>query len=230
MRLGAPITTLFLFGVTVVTLGIMMAIFPAELAIPISGSTITPVLLLELATDPKHLVHIFGEVDDPLRAARIAAMNLGNTIDYLLMPAYGLFIFSFFAGLKTHLADPQWRIFGWLGIIAAMADAVENWLMFQIVGDIANSGASLGLLPYAVWTKFGLLALCCGAAGSGFIQLRRPILAILCAPAPLLFIPSFLYPMEFARVGTSVIALGWLAMALYAFSQWRAVRDGRARG
>ena len=223
MRIGAPLTTLFLFGVTLVTLGIMTAIFPAELAIPISGSTITPVLLLELATDPSHLVHIFGAVDDPLRPSRIAAMNLGNAVDYLLMPAYGLFIFSFFSGLAHRLSTVKWRVFGWLGLASAAADAVENCLMFQILDKMPDASTELGLLPYAVWTKFGLLALCCAAAGFAFVQLRRPLLALLCAPAPLLLIPSFANPMVFASIGTSVIALAWIAMAIYAFSCWRAI-------
>ncbi len=223
MRIGAPLTTLILFGITLVTLGIMTAIFPSQLAVPVEGSTITPILLLELATGPQYLVHIFGAVDDTLRPSRIEAMNLGNAIDYLLMPAYGLFIFSFFAGVSGRLKTENWRLFGWLGIGAALSDALENWLMFQIVGKMTNANAEFSILPFAVWSKFGLLALSCAAAGFAFVQLRRPFLALLCAPAPLLLVPSFAFPMELAPIGTSVIALAWIAMAIYAFSCWRSI-------
>ena len=71
-------------------------------------------MLLEFASKPEHLTHIFGETDDPLRDARIAGMNMGNALDYPFMLAYGLFILSFFACVARQLPGGLWLIFGWL--------------------------------------------------------------------------------------------------------------------
>lgn len=220
MRLGSYPLTAFLFALTVAILMVMQGYFPAALAVPLPGSTIRPVLLLELASQPQHLVHIFGEPGDPLRAARIAGMNTGNAIDYLLMPSYGLLTLSFFVGIARELRAGFWRVFGAMGVIAAVSDAIENWLMFRIVGNMADPLADMALLPYPVWIKFGLLALSCGGAAWAFARLRRWILAALCLPAPVMLIPGILDPLHTAPLATSLIGLGWLAMLLHAVTRW----------
>lgn len=221
MRLGSYPLTAILFVLTLAILAVMQGYFPAELAIPLPGSTIRPVLLLELASQPQHLVHIFGEPGDPLRGARIAGMNTGNAIDYLLMPSYGLLTLSFFIGIAGELRAGFWRVFGTMGVIAACADAFENWLMFRMVADMAGPQSEMALLPYPVWIKFGLLALSCGGAAWAFIRLRRWVLAALCLPAPLMLVPGLLDPLHTAPLATSLIGLGWLAMAVHAATRWR---------
>lgn len=220
MRLGSYPLTAFLFVLTVAILAVMQGYFPAELAIPLPGSTIRPVLLLELASQPQHLAHIFGEPGDPQRAARIAGMNTGNAIDYLLMPSYGLLTLSFFIGISRDLGAGFWRVFGAMGVIAAVSDAIENWLMFGMVADMANPLNEMAVLPYPVWTKFGLLAMSCGGAAWAFVRLRRWVLAALCLPAPLMLVPGMLGPLHTAPLATSLIGLGWLAMAVHAATRW----------
>jgi hypothetical protein len=220
MRLGSYLLTAFLFVLTAAILAVMQGYFPAALAIPLPGSTIRPVLLLELASQPQHLVHIFGEPGDPLRAARIAGMNTGNAIDYLLMPSYGLLTLSFFVGIAGELRAGFWRLFGVMGVVAAVSDAFENWLMFRMVADLGGAQSVMALLPYPVWIKFGLLALSCGGAAWAFVRLRRWVLAALCLPAPLMLVPGMLDPLHTAPLATSLIGLGWLAMALHAATRW----------
>ncbi|WFL77025.1 hypothetical protein P7228_13665 [Altererythrobacter arenosus] len=219
-RLGTPGATLLFFALTIAILLVMRDYFPAELAIPLEGSDIRPVLLLEFASKPEHLINIFGEPGDPARADRIAGMNTGNALDYLLMPAYGLLTLSFFFGVARELADRRWRFFGWLAVIAAVSDAVENAIMFSMVADMSNAMPEMALLPYPVWLKFGLLALTCGAAVAAFAKLKRWILALLCVPAPLLLVPGMLDPFGLAPMATSMIGLGWAAMAIHAATRW----------
>jgi hypothetical protein len=221
MRLGDHKVTLALFVAVVGLFLIMGQFFPQQLAIPLPGSDIRPVLLLEFAAQAQHLEHIFGSLGDPERADRIAGMNIGNAIDYLLMPAYGLMTFSFFRGIARELSGSVWAIFAWMGIVAAIADAVENALMFRMVADMANPLDEMALLRYPVWLKFGLLALTCGGAAWAFVRMRRWVLAILCLPAPLLLVPGMIDPFGLGPTSTMLIGLGWLAMGIHAATRLR---------
>ncbi|MBD3730542.1 MAG: hypothetical protein IE933_12635 [Sphingomonadales bacterium] len=219
-RLARPQVTLLLFVLVAAIMAVMQSFFPATLAVPLPGSTIRPVLLLEFAATPQHLVHIFGEPGDPQRAARIAGMTTGNQLDYLLMPAYALLTLSFFLGVGRELGGTIWRLFGWMGVIAALADSVENAIMFRMVADMAHPLGEMAILPFPVWTKFGLLALTCGGAALAFARMRRWVLAALCLPAPLLLVPAMLDPYGIGPTATAMIGLGWLAMAIHAGSRW----------
>ncbi len=225
MRLGDHKVTLALFVATLGLFLVMGQFFPQELAIPLPGSDIRPVLLLEFASQAQHLDHIFGAVGDPDRAGRIAGINTGNAIDYLLMPAYGLMTYSFFRGIGRELKGKAWLVFGGIGIVAALADAIENALMFRIVADMANPLDEMALLPYPVWTKFGLLAVSCGGAAWAFVRLRRWVLALLCLPAPLLLVPGILDPFGRGPTSTMLIGLGWLAMGIHAATRLRSTLE-----
>lgn len=221
MRIGDHKVTLGLFFGVIVLFLIMGRFFPQELAIALPGSDIRPVLLLEFASQPRHLIHIFGEVGDPERAARIAGMNIGNALDYLLMPAYGLMTFSFFTGIARERREGIWMLFAWLGMFAALADAIENALMFSMVADMANPLDEMAVLAYPVWTKFGLLAVTCGGAAWAFARLHRWLLALLCLPAVVLLIPGMADPFGLGPSSTQMIGLGWLAMGIHAATRWR---------
>jgi hypothetical protein len=202
---------------------VMQGFFPAELAIPLPGSDIRPVLLLEFASSADHLRHIFGDTGDPLRGARVEGMTIGNRLDYLLMPAYGLLTLSFFYGIARETGRAGWRLVGWIGVIAALSDAVENAIMFVMVDDFVAGADPLGpmaLLPVPVWVKFGLLAASCGLAAGAFLQLRRYVLALLCAPAAIMFVPGLLDPFGLGPSATSMIGLGWIAMVVHAATRW----------
>lgn len=224
-RLTRPGATLFFFAATLAILVAMQFLFPAELAVPLPGSDIRPVLLLEFAASKQHLVNIFGSDGDPGLAARIAGMTSGNMLDYLLMPSYGLLTLSFFAGVAKVLGNRRWLILGWLGVVAALADAIENAIMFRMVAHMANPASELAVLPYPVWLKFGLLALTCLGAAAAFAKMHRWVLALLCLPAPLLIVPAFLQPYTTGPLATSLIGLGWIAMAIHAVVRLRAERS-----
>jgi hypothetical protein len=226
MRLGDHRLTLLLFVAVAVLFVVMGGYFPAALAIPLPGSAIRPVLLFEFAANPQHLIHVFGGPGDPLRATRIAGMNTGNALDFLLMPSYGLLTLSFFIGLSRELSGNVWKVFGAMGLVAAAADAFENALLLGITSNMADPLSEIALLPYPVWIKFGLLAITCGGAAWGFVRMRRWVLAALCVPAPLLIVPAWLDPYGLAPTATALIGLGWLAMAIHAGT--RLLRERKA--
>lgn len=233
MKLGDHRLTLLSFVLTLGVLSVMRGYFPPDLAIPLAGSEIRPVLLLEFASTPSHLVNIFGEAGDPQRAARIAGMTVGNRLDYLLMPSYGFLTLSFFFGIARETGGQFWRLFGWMGVAAAVSDGIENAIMLAMVDSfVAGTDVTwaMSALPYPVWIKFGLLSATCGGAAWAFFTMRRIWLAMICLPTPLLFVPGLLDPFGLAPITTSTIALGWIAMALHAATRLKATQPGPDEG
>lgn len=153
-------------------------------------------------------------------------MNIGNAIDYPFMLAYGLLVASFFWAIARELGQGRWRLFAWMGIAASLADAIENAIIFRMVADLSagtDVTGELAILPYPVWIKFGLLAAACGGGAVAFIRMRRWILAALCLPAPLLFIPVALDPFGSGGLATGMIAPAFAAMAIHALTRWRGI-------
>jgi hypothetical protein len=223
-RLANYRVTALLFAATlIVLLGIMSQVFPRELATPIDGANVrSPVLMFEMARTPAHLDAVFGAAGDAERARRIAGMDAGNHVDFLLMPLYGFFTLSFFLATGRELGSGVWRAPGVLGLVAAAADAVENVLLLSITADLADPAVELVWLPYPVWTKFGLLAVTCGAAAVALLRLGRPVLAVICMPAAVMIVPAIVRPLTFGSPATVLIGVAWLAMGAYAIR--RAIR------
>lgn len=218
-RLADYRTTAVLFAVMVAVLAAMQALFPSTLASPIPDANIrSPVMAFEMARSPSDLDHIFGTVSDPDRARRVTAMDQGNRLDYLFMPAYSLFVLSFLLAAGRELGGEQrgWHFFGALALVAAAADAIENALLLSITSDFDRAPGLLTWLPYPVWIKFGLLAVACGAAAVLLWRLKRPLLALFCIPAPLLLVPGILVPMTLGSLATGLTGVGLIAMGIHA--------------
>ena len=143
-------------------------------------------------------------------------MDAGNRLDFVLMPLYGFFVFGFLAAAGRELGSGRWAAIGALGLVAAAADAVENTQLLAITANLADPASELAILPYAVWTKFGLLALTVGAAGVALFKLKRRLLALACLPAPLLFVPGLLAPWTLGSLATALIGLGWIGIGIHA--------------
>ncbi|MBD60177.1 MAG: hypothetical protein CL808_08680 [Citromicrobium sp.] len=212
------------WGLATLVLSLAMGrVFPQELASPpAQWALASPVLAFEFATEPSHLVAIFGTVADPLSSARVAAMDAGNRLDYLFMLFYGSLILAFFGAGGATTGDRRWWLAGWLGPLAAASDAVENALLLSITADMSDPSGELALLPVFVWTKFGLLALSSGLAGWLFIRMRAWPLALLCLPGAVLIVPAILARWTYGELLVPGTALTWLVMLLWA--GWRTAR------
>ena len=199
-------------------------VMPETLAHPIPGARVdNPVLAFEFARTSAHLDAVFGFPGEPLRESRIAGMIAGNWLDYLFMLVYGSFVLAFFGATARATGDRRWWFAGWLGPLAALSDAIENALLLSINADMAAPGTELAFLPYPVWTKFALLAVGCGLAGLALFHRRAWPLALPCLVAPVMIVPGVLYPWTWGQSAVSAIALGWLAMLLWAaWRVWRA--------
>lgn len=221
-RLADPRVGAVLFGLVIAMFIAMRGVFPQALAAPLPDARIdNPVLMFEFARTPAHLDHIFGPAGDPERPARVAAMDAGNRLDFLFMPIYGFFVFSFFAGMAQDRQRRIWLAFGALGLVAAASDAIENTLLLGITADLSAPRDELALLPWPVWIKFGLLAVTCAAAAAALFRAGRPALAALCLPALLAILPGIAAPLRFGSLAAPMIGLGWLAMGFHMVWQLR---------
>jgi hypothetical protein len=202
---------------------------PGALAHPIPGASIAnPVLAFEFARTAGHLDAIFGLPGDPLRDGRIAGMFYGNVFDYLFMVVYGSFVLAFFGASSNATGNPRWWLAGWLGPLAAVADAIENALLLSINSDMASPDAELANLPVFVWTKFIALSLACGLAAWALVRQRAWLPAVLIAPPALAIWSGVTAPFARGEVAVFTIFVAWVTMLVYAaWRAWREKREGR---
>ncbi len=111
-------------------------------------------------------------ITDPQQVTRLAAMRAGNEQDYLYMLLYAAFLGCGCLALWRELRLRPLLAAAALPVVAALCDAWENWLLFDIqaaftLGDYSPAMASL---PYPVAAKFLLLATTNVAIGAGATQ------------------------------------------------------------
>ena len=220
------------FGIATLLFGLHLTqVFP-QTGHDIAPGYGPPVLAFEFAGGQADLEAIFGFATDPRQVKRLAAMRTGNERDYLYMLLYAGFLASGCLALWRELRLRALLAATALPIAAALCDAWENWLLFDIqaaftLGDYSPAMASL---PYPVAAKFLLLAATNVVIGAAAMQLGRwwalfGTLAILAAiPA----VMAIITPAAFAWALIPSAAAGWLLLlALAAAGSWRAFAHKR---
>lgn len=220
------------FGIATLLFGLYLTqVFPQgghDIA-PGYGS---PVLAFEFAGGQADLEAIFGFFTDPQQVTRLAAMRTGNERDYLYMLLYAGFLVSGCIALWRELRHRALLAAALLPAAAALCDAWENWLLFDIqaaftAGDYSPAMASL---PYPVAAKFLLLAATNVVIGAAATQLGRwwapfGTVAILAAIPTVM---AIITPAAFAWALIPSAAGGWLLLlALAATGSWQAFARGR---
>lgn len=216
-----------LWGIATLVVSQSFVLFmPQTLAQPIPGASIAnPVLAFEFARTPAHLDAVFGLSGDLLHDGRIAGMMRGNVFDYLFMLVYGSFVLAFFGASARATGNPRWWLAGWLGPLAAVADAIENALLLSINADMASPEPELAVLAYPVWIKFTALAIACGFAAWALVRQRGWLPALLCVPPPIAIWFGLAAPFQWGENAVATIAVAWVAML--AWAAWRAWRGSR---
>ena len=119
-----------------------------------------------------------------------------------------------------------------LPVAAALSDAYENWLLFDIqtaftAGDYSPAMASL---PYPVAAKFLLLAFTNAVIGAAAMQIGRwwALFGTLAILAAIPTVMAIITPAAFAWMLIPSAAAGWLLLlALAAAGSWRAFARGQ---
>lgn len=207
----------FILGLVVTVLGLItISQFPSDgHDVPVGYGG--PVFMFENVKTQSDLVAVFGPENDPQRAERIAAMDLGNYWDFPFMASYALFM-AFFC-LAAWRTDEHivWLVFSGVGILSGFADAVENLILLGITADIA-SAPNMGWLAIPVWTKF--LSISAAICASGWFILSRPaltfkVLGLIAILGGSVNILAFMDPSEFGWLIRHGTTAGWLIMLGY---------------
>jgi hypothetical protein len=218
-----------LFGIGTLLLGLLLGQSFPQNSFAASPGYGAPVLAFEFAGGQDDLIAIFGPDSDPRQIGRLAAMRTGNERDYLYMLLYAGFLGCGLVALGHETGLKAVSFTAALPVLAALCDAWENWLLFDIqaaftVGDYSPAMASL---PYPVAAKFILLALtnvAIGLAlarlGSRWWTLAGTLVIVACVPALMAIAVPSLY-------GWTLLAAtggGWIALlGTAAIANWRAV-------
>lgn len=220
-------------------LGVAATVFGLSLTqvFPQSGPAIaagygSPVIAFEFARSQADLLAIFGPDSDPLQVSRLAAMRSGNEQDYLYMLLYAGFLASGCVALWRELRSRHLLAAAALPVLAALSDAWENWLLFDIqaaftLGDYSPAMASL---PWPVAIKFLLLALTNVAIGHAMTQMGRgwQLAGTLVIVASLPVAMALTAPADFGWTLLAAIGGGWIALlGMAAIGSWRALVGNR---
>ncbi len=187
-----------------------------------------PVLAFEFAGGQADLEAIFGFYTDPEQVTRLAAMRTGNERDYLYMLLYAGFLASGCLALWRELRLRALLAAAVLPVAAALCDAWENYLLFDIqaaftLGDYSPAMASL---PYPVAAKFLLLAATNVVIGAAATQIGRwwALFGTIAILAAIPTVMAIITPAAFAWALIPSAAGGWLLLlALAAAGSWRAL-------
>ncbi|KGB53517.1 hypothetical protein OVY29_19440 [Sphingopyxis sp. SE2] len=220
------------FGIATLLFGLHLTqVFP-QTGHDIAPGYGAPVLAFEFAGSQADLEAIFGFFTDPQQVTRLAAMRTGNERDYLYMLLYAGFLVSGCIALWRELRHRALLAAAVLPVAAALCDAWENWLLFEIqaaftLGDYSPAMASL---PYPVAAKFLAIAATNVVIGAAATQFGRwwalaGTLAILAAIPTAMAIVT---PAAFAWALIPSAAGGWLLLlALAATGSWQALARKR---
>jgi len=220
------------FGIAAILFGFHLGqVFP-QAAHDIAPGYGAPVLAFEFAGSQADLEAIFGFYTDPQQVKRLAAMRAGNEQDYLYMLLYAGFLASGCLALWRELRLRPLLAAAALPIVAALCDAYENWLLFDIqaaftAGDYSPAMASL---PYPVAAKFLLLAATNIVIGAAATQMGRwwALFGTLAMLAAIPTAMAIVTPAAFAWALIPSTAGGWmLLLALAATGSWRGFARNR---
>ncbi|MBB6427938.1 hypothetical protein [Sphingopyxis sp. JAI128] len=215
------------FGIATLLFGLYLGqVFP-QTGHDIAPGYGRPVLAFEFAGRQSDLEAIFGFYTDPQQVKRLAAMRIGNERDYLYMLLYAAFLTGGCLALWRELRLRALLAAAVLPIAAALCDAWENYLLFDIqaaftLGDYSPAMANL---PYPVAAKFLLLAATNVMIGAAATRLGR-WWALFGTVAILAAIPTamaIITPAAFAWALIPSTAGGWLLLlALATVGTWQA--------
>lgn len=191
-----------------------------------------PVLAFEFAGSQADLEAIFGFFTDPQQVTRLAAMRAGNEQDYLYMLLYAGFLGCGCFALWRELRHRAWLAAAALPVAAALGDAYENWLLFDIQAafTLGEYSPAMASLPWPVAAKFLTLAATNVLIGAAATQLGRwwALFGTLAILAAIPTVMAVITPAAFAWALIPSAAGGWLLLlALAGAGSWQALTRKR---
>lgn len=191
------------------------------------GGTIYAVEFAPMMGDVRAALGWVPDAPDP---EVVRQLTRGLLFDFAYLLHYSLFMALFcLAALRS--GGPGWlRIGIALAVLAGAMDAVENHLLLEAVAKIDAVTATEPI--YAALfarVKFAAIAGTLGVAGLYMLRLCGALrwLGGAALLAALAVVPGILFPSRLGFVLGNAIGVGWLAMLVCAFQQWRTLRAPR---
>jgi len=207
-----------LLGLATAVCGLLlMPVFPATGAGYLAGYG-EPVFAFEFARSVPDLLLVFGAPDDPARAGRILDMVHGTYWDFGFLLIYSGFIYTFFLAAFNSTGTQVWRVFAVLGIVAGLADIVENIVLLGLMADI-ETARYLPVLPFPVYAKFIAITLCGLGVGAYLLGTRKPVWMVLGGLAiigALAGVPGLVAPQDYGQYVGSAVTVFWVIQLAYA--------------
>jgi hypothetical protein len=178
-----------------------------------------PIIAFELVRSVSDLHAIFGDSAGACRTAIAQQMDAINTGDSdFFIPAYGVFLFFFFLGLRSRDVRLATVAMG-ITLVACAADYVENTCLFRLSvnPDVASGWLSLLMLATEVkWVGLGIAAAIGGyvlftSHAGRWLDRVAIVPCAIGAIAALITIPS---PAVAGPHVSLAIVLGWLVFLL----------------
>lgn len=198
---------------------VLLFVMPSTPAHEVPQGFTSPVVGLELASEPEHVEAILGEQGHPRRGEIVRAMDLGNRLDFFFLASYSslhasLALLARERGLLGRATSSL--LFG-LAAAMAVGDALEN-LCLLTLSSLTDPEAMQGPLAWlrattllkwgAIYVSSGLLARPLWRDRSALRFASIPFgLALSLGAASVLWLPLL-------EVGSLAVGLGWLVALL----------------
>lgn len=201
---------------------LLMLVLPAKSG-PMPRGFITPVIAFEFIETPAEVETLFSGPD---AGAIIAAMDLGNRIDFVYMILYSGFLF-WFAWTAYRLSGIRMLyVVMLLSVVVLLGDLLENIQLLSITGKLRSESyqsaeiqGELGLLQIFTWQKWGGLALSFLCLIPYWIHGSRFAISIAFASivTAALGMAAFVYRSLLNEVFAIAVALMFMLMIVYCF-------------
>jgi hypothetical protein len=212
----------FIAGLLTLVLGIIvLAVYPSGGGDYAAGYG-SPIIALEFAQTAAQAQAVIDWGSDAASAYK-AAMFRGTLLDMVFLIIYGLFLASFFQAAHKQTGLSIYRVMIGIAVIAACADMVENFFLFEFLVDPEATDSS-GQLWWHYFVKTKFTALGAAGLGAGFFLLRQPrilrkIEGAFAGLGGALTLFALTQPENLGNALGLGVTLSWLAMLAYAATQ-----------
>lgn len=199
----------------------LMKVFPSQ-APEMPDGFMTPILAFEFVISPQEVEALFGEPNSGFRHAMVAAMDLGNRLDYIYMVLYSLFLFTFSVTCARTRKNPQYYLAALASLLVLAGDALENVQLLGITAKLAEGGfdRELKMLFYFTWLKWGGLVFIFLVLIPYFFSgsLTTKLIALVGLSTAVLAVLSFLNRSAINELFSISVAVMFLLMIIYSFT------------
>jgi hypothetical protein len=199
---------------------ILMTVFPHKAPSMMEGF-VTPIIAFEFVQTPQEVNQLFGPEDSAVRQDMIAAMDLGNRLDYIYMCLYAAFLLLFSLGVVKVTGKKGYYLGAILALVVLAGDSLENVQLLRITSKLAtqNFENELRWLHYFTWLKWGGIAVIFLVLLPYFIRGRAysKVIALVGVVSFLLAILSFIHRSFLNEIFALSVAVMFILMIIYSF-------------